>query len=532
MQDLAVEMRKSPRQVMRMVRALAETALRHQASVLGQVVKYVQLMKLAGALQAKLLVHKVKHDETQMIVRASYSSPTGHTRLHEHKARIFIVQEEWSLLVKAPMRTDMKCESESYSVLKGAFSPKVVVGQSATGESIKKILDRTLEVPRLAYDVCEQSWVLLESDECGANGRAAKMSHSPSLPTMHFYCMGHKVHQISKMVWDRFPQVHKGVTHVLKVLKAPGLFQKFQDIVLQLLDTDCFVVSSAPLSPEAQRYRENVLSLFFPDKDEKPDAHSAIVSIATLLLNGDWQKSGIIEHRCGGHCCPSVEVTKQKFRKYLPVFLKALHLQQLETSDWSGWAMQLCFAGALMHIHGLLQLGFGKAFHTAKPVSNTARVWQLLSEEPSLPDPEADAHNVAKMVDVATSWLRDPLASAHLYLLRRSLDVEVAMMAKLLRSTSASWTLRSMQAAPGELRGGTRKKREMRLKLGKLSVFGPKEMIQSPEQDSISHAFFPVHFIIYVSVLKTFLAMQVLPPQDCRCLQRVLGGKPRCSSPW
>eukprot|EP00971_Amphidinium_carterae_P193409 3837991-Amphidinium_carterae.1 len=391
LEDIAVDLGKSPRQTLRWLQAVAEASVRHQSVILQQVLCYVQLMQNAGSIVPKLLIHRVKHDETQMIVRATYGKDT---ELHEHKARIFMVQEEWTVVVQ------VVGENADFYVLKGGFSPKLVVGQSATGESIADVLEKTLIVPSIGYGVCEKSWQVLETDECPANIRAAKVFASDTgieVPVMHFCCNAHKAHQVAKNLWDTCPVLHSGLVQVIKVLKSPGMYQKFQDKLLEKVSEPNFLhITNEPLSEQAIQFRTTVLNIFTPRQSDKPAAFAVIQVVARDLLNGDWRVKNL-QHRCQG-CCQTRGETEAKLRKYLPRFLKALRLTRVETADWSNWQDQLNFVGALGHIHGIFTPVFEESFRLRLAKADPPSIVQNLLVEQANPPPHDTSNMEAEMM--------------------------------------------------------------------------------------------------------------------------------------
>ena len=458
--DLAAEQRKSERQSLRELRAVAEASLQHQRLVLDRVVSYITLKRAASEVRPLLLLHRIKHDETQMTVRAGYSahSENDDPELLEHRARIFVVQEEWGIVcseTKKATATDLSC-----FLLQGASSAKVITA----------ILDKTCIVPSAAYGLCDNTWVLLESDECSANARAAKMAEAkaPEAPVLHLFCSGHKLHQIAKTTWDHFPFLHKGLTQVLKVMKSPGMFQKFSDTMVDLvLRGDLLrVCAKAPLDPEEEKYRETIFTMFTPNKADKPRAFARISAVCSHLLNSDWRKEGPLEHRCHPQCCRSIEHSRQKLVAHLPRFLKALRLQRLEVSNWSQWPEQVCLVGFLMHVHSVFRQVFQKAFPAPlRGALSAAREAGLEEPQDGARDREAEALYVAKMLDASWTWLQKHDAAAHLYIVRVSLDVEVEMMRLLLKQTSADWDIEAMMNSSGSPHANPRNKEHPEPKL-------------------------------------------------------------------
>ena len=79
-----------------------------------------------------------------------------------------MIQEEWHLLIDIGDQETHDHGGISRSiVLSGAFSPRLRLAQSATGDTIAKILDDALEVPKhIDRKLVRHLWQIIESDEC------------------------------------------------------------------------------------------------------------------------------------------------------------------------------------------------------------------------------------------------------------------------------------------------------------------------------------------------------------------------------
>ena len=127
---------------------------------------------------------------------------------YKHRAKVFVVQEEWCML--------LRYENKSYLTIKGCQGPHVVVCQSATSESIARVLQQVCIHPHTpGLSDFQSTCHLIESDECSANLRAEEAMDmlrgqipSQTRSKLHVLCAGHKTHQACAKNWGAFPDVH------------------------------------------------------------------------------------------------------------------------------------------------------------------------------------------------------------------------------------------------------------------------------------------------------------------------------------
>ena len=329
---MATECGKSDRHVVRALHALSEAATRAQSRVRDQVLSYVAVRKSTG-LHCRLFLEHVQHDETQTVLVASY--PGGEP--HAHKGKVHIVQQSWAMLIED--------DSGRFFTIQAEKSPAVRLSENATGETIASIL-RDITGLGSRMPSVDRHCAVVESDECSANSRALHILRHPSRPCLQGICAAHKCHTIADRCWQEFHALHAGVVRTLKVLKSPGMYPKFCDLLLRQLDS-AELVTHCPLSEAAIGYRDKVLQVYSPTLFSKPKSASVIRVLTDVLFNGDWA-SPIIRHHCPGpHCCQNREHMVQRMKTWLPRLLRALRLSSFSAGDWSQWHASLDLLGFL-----------------------------------------------------------------------------------------------------------------------------------------------------------------------------------------
>ena len=458
LEELAKVTNSSERNYLRTLHAVCENSLVTQEAVLSGVCRYLELQKQSPDFTVPLVLHKLKYDETPLKVRAQY----GDGDLHEHTARVYVIQEEWIMLCRS------RCETSSnqmtprwnYLTLRGALSPQMRVAQNGTGDACAEMLQQTLVVPKHARGLAERTWKLIETDECGSNIRCEKVMQQPGVVNCHLFCSAHKAHQVCQVTWSHFKTTHAGAVQTLKTLKKPGMLQRFMDKFLQLIDqSDLLVVRTAPLSEEDKMYRRTVLRLFAPLPHESRKANASIAFIAETLLNGNWRVPHVLEHRCGPSCCQNRRETVEKVKHAVRKMVSWLRVTKLETKNWLYWHQHLFFVGFWSLCHNMFSLVFLKAFSGVAIEAQPSQwsVWRAMigtdaPEDEAVRDQGGEDRELAQMLKVATQWLKDPNSPTMLYVLRLALVVQTKLMSEMIACTNSTWDLAQAMDATGVLR--------------------------------------------------------------------------------
>ena len=293
-EDMESTMQVSRHRVPQWLRAAGECSLKQEVALFENVLAYCNTLVLAGHAKASVL-HKVKYDEIQMHIRCSYAEGP----LRVAFAKVFCVLESWSIVMSSAHLTNGHLQIE------GSFAPKVKVAQSATGESIAKVIEETLAVPGVAISAKMPIWRLLETDECAANLRGEKIlaAQKGHPPKMHIICSGHKCHQVASKTWEFFNPLHSAVVKTLVFLRSAGIFPRFLQTIMNEMDS-LVVISTDSLDADALRYRDIVLSHFIPRARDSLRAHTICQVLSENLLSGDWRVPGRLEQMQGSTLLP------------------------------------------------------------------------------------------------------------------------------------------------------------------------------------------------------------------------------------
>ena len=446
---LAHRLNTSRRNLKRYLHAVAEVAVTHERSVLSRILETVRLLQEGGAVEPLLFVHGLHYDETQMTCHIGYGDSEGSCQRH----KVLVITQEWNILLR-------RCSGgmHNYLTIRGSLSPCLKAGQNATGETIAKILE-DVGPKQMDTDFFKNVVRVVETDEGSNNYRAESiLGH---LPRLHLMCAGHKIHEVCRRVWTLFPELKSAMVQTIKFLKSPGAFDLFQTALLNKLSEPGFVViNDGVLDEEAHVYREIVMAVFTPRTSESRTGVAWIRVLARTLLNGDWRKSGVIEHRCAGNsCCPQGRPeTLAKLRIAVPNLLKRLRLQRFELGNWKHWHRHCYFVGFLVLTHRLFSVTYVHAFggHRQDDArSERPSAWNVLEshaqggEELGADHSSVQAGELAKMLKASLKFWNSPSAATQLYIVGVTLEPQVQMMAELLENVCGHAEAAACTATPG-----------------------------------------------------------------------------------
>ena len=363
LESVAESLHTSRRHLQRVWKALAEQSCRQQLQARGAVLTYVETLAAAEALEAVLFISHNKYDESPLRLQCRFSEDDQHNSL----TKVFAVEHSWAVVLEHKANEDRK-----YLFLHGAFAPRILGTESATAETINKILERCDQMPQVGC--FGEKWRLTETDEGPNNMRAEAMLSRSFLDngwkTCHTICCAHRVHSVASKTWALQKLVLSGAIKTLLSLQAPGAFPRFLDSLLSITLDSLVIRYNTVLSPSAQAHRTRTLSLFCPDERRHRRGAKVVKEICATLLNGDWHYQAVW-HICdgAGQCCQNQEHTRSRFREALPKLLRALQLRTLARNDWQNWQVSLQVIGLLGAVHSLFPRAFQHAFGQGGPVA-------------------------------------------------------------------------------------------------------------------------------------------------------------------
>ena len=252
MQMLADRLETSAATAGRLLQVLGEISAQQQENTLKGVLRYIELRAKTGSLNARLFCQHVKHDETQLYLKANYA---GH-HSEDMLAKVHVIQMEWAAHLEI---TDTRSEPPVPLVLSGAYFPLLRITENTRAETMAALLRQTTSLPAEAA-VFARRVRMLETDECGSNLKAEQMIRDESSAYLHTLCAAHKIHSVSAKAWVQFPDLHKGIVKTLRALRAPGHLQRFMLSLTRLVEE--VEITSACLSQSAMEYRSKAIEAF------------------------------------------------------------------------------------------------------------------------------------------------------------------------------------------------------------------------------------------------------------------------------
>ena len=450
LESFSEALQTSRRNLQRIWSALAETACRQQVQARDEVLTYVGTLAAAEALQPILFISHNKYDESPLRLQCKFSVDSQYVGL----TKIFAVEHTWAMVLEFKARDDVQ-----HLFIQGAFAPRLLGTESATAETINKILDQCNQMPEMASGFLEK-WRLTETDEGPNNMRAEAMLARAYLQegwhTSHTTCAAHKIHSIASKTWCLHKPALSGAIKSLLSLQAPGALARFLDSLLRIAQQSLVIRYNTTLSAQAQAHRARALQLFGPDPRTHRRAAKTVQQYSDTLLNGDWQAEGVW-HICdgSGRCCRDQEHTRTRMREALPKLVRALQLRTLARNDWKSWQVSLQVIGFLSSVHSLFRRAFLHAFGSGVPLPLNPPAGGEANADPDQEDQNAAwRREVALNLSSALAWWRLPSEENYgkLWMLRAVLDPQTKVMDRLLKLTAAIWDHREMalQAQTGQ----------------------------------------------------------------------------------
>ena len=339
------------RDLLRATARKCELAQEHVSECLG---RYVLNMIRAGVFRPIVMVHKVSYDETPLKLTSTGAEDGVAITT---TCKLFVLHSSWGILVE-------NLETKKRMSLHGSWAPIVRTSESTAGECVASILDSAPSPPRCLETFLPRRCIrAVETDEAPGNIRGQRLyegrpDREADWMLWHSYCTAHKAHSISERTWDLSGPVMKGVLRTLLLFTDDAHFRKLVQTLIDEIPNLCTVVQS-DVSHEGQLYRQALLKAFAP---RQPMQRSLLVSISGTLLNGDWRRKGVLEHRCQAGCCVDRNDTVAKLKKGLVKLLRQMKPTALCKGNWTDWSAPLPFLGWWIGVHHLLPHLFAKAY--------------------------------------------------------------------------------------------------------------------------------------------------------------------------
>ena len=171
------------------MKAVAEAARRSQQFSLLDTMRYVSGLQQAGAVRGLLFQMHVLFDETPLRLKVGFDNEGQVVE----SAKVVVIEVAWSILFKELYTQDAN-DPKNFVLVQGHWSPTTLCGDRETGECYAGMLQRAIPLPRDIGAQFKFNSKLWETDEAGANARAAQLwgcQFSGSLD-IHLFCNLHK----------------------------------------------------------------------------------------------------------------------------------------------------------------------------------------------------------------------------------------------------------------------------------------------------------------------------------------------------
>lgn len=301
---------------------------------------------------------------------------------------------------------------------------------------------------------------------------------------LHLLCDVHKCSAVAKKPVALHSTIVSEMIQLALAFKATGSVAKMRrhlkDVVAE------WVVHKSGYPPlDAAPFREAVCDTFLSSRSKKT---VAVKTFLHRILNGDWRNFGVLEHYCRG-CCRDKSDTIKVCQKYLALGFAKCRIKIFPRSNWCGSDTTVDQIGGYLAIHGLFREVFARTF-ACKPscmpamgpdrarcegapvaecrgepldvdeedgvaVDDAAGVGAIVAmggdadDAPhgaAVADPENERRKqLAQAKQIGMRLLSRPEALRDLFLIRRVLRPQVAMMRELLRRSGDTWELNEMK---------------------------------------------------------------------------------------
>ena len=356
--------------------------------------------------------------------------------LQKQRAKLFAVQQEYGILLRQT-NVDAALPRDAYLFLRVPQSIQLRAGDRTSSETRCEIISHTSSMPDQLPTMFSHAWRLAETDEAKSNLKAERVlaETREGLKLLHVPCTAHKIHTAARKTMD-LPQVSgllSGIVHTLKSLWDEKALKAWRLAVKEAVDRQLVILDSETgLSMGALQYRNNVLDMFGPSKAH-PRQHAIVKHISEQLLNGDWRKAGLLEHRCSG-CCAGRADAVQKIREALWRCMRGLKRAMLSKDNWREWPHPLQLFGLFGRLHSFLGPVLMHAF-SRSPAEAELEVEGVEVDEENLEVWELQRRDASKSLRKAMAFLETGWEQ-QLYLFRGCIDPQVKLMASSLHMDS------------------------------------------------------------------------------------------------
>jgi hypothetical protein len=185
-------------------------------------------------------------------------------------------------------------------------------------------------------------WAFLR-DRAPQNGivvKDAKRTYELGIgpPAMDLGCRQHDAHHCVGEGLQSMPRLLPRLVKATAAMSTAAVMYRFECALQTYLedpDHFDFYVGTQPHGPERE-FREMAMQLFWTARGAGR-ASAREIAFLMCMLNGNWQRIGVLEHYCPGpECCRDADHAREKLRRHLARYLFMASISFISQHRWTG----------------------------------------------------------------------------------------------------------------------------------------------------------------------------------------------------
>eukprot|EP00971_Amphidinium_carterae_P020811 410188-Amphidinium_carterae.1 len=342
--------------------AAAESAMRCQTAVVSGVARYCHMMQHHTARPIAFFEH-VSYDATPFELRVRRP---GQSSSESTKSKIYAIESDWCVLLQtsisrlgsAPAAEHGPDIEDKHLLLQGGFSVRLRVLEHHDSHAVAQMLASVSILPQELESPFRHLFRVAETDEGAENLKAERVllagrSALWQKGAFHVICAAHKAHTASEKTWTYSQALISSMIHVSKISYDAAFIKAVHDTMKVEIKKRLLIIYSSAMPEEAQHFRDHAFMTILPPKS-LPKQRALFEQMGSLL-NGNWLKTGVLEHRCSADCCKSAEETEAKMLQVLPAAFMSLRPRMFQRNNWAGWHAQMDWFLKACCVHSFMQ---------------------------------------------------------------------------------------------------------------------------------------------------------------------------------
>jgi hypothetical protein len=238
---------------------------------------------------------------------------------------------------------------DKYVILLGDMPLPLLALSRQTGEVLAGALSFLLRLTGVmqVIELFGLQVLAFARDRAGANGRVVKnkeKEHPLTATSPVVFDNGCHQHDLHHCVGEGLCSITRLLPRVVKAtgaMDSTGVAERLQKGLEEYLEDDAHIAFFVGQQPDgaAKTYRLGAMKQFLVKRGAGWVSETEWEFFMTLI-NGDWQRLGIVEHYCvGPRCCLGREDFKRKLRAHLPKMLFYGVMPRISQHRWTGHAL-------------------------------------------------------------------------------------------------------------------------------------------------------------------------------------------------